>query len=132
VSSRRRFFAEICRVLRPGGLLLFSTLGPQTLEELRSAWRAVDTTPHVSEFVDLPQLSVAMGGAGLAEPVLDTDQVVRHYPDPLALMRELKGLGPAMPPAIGVAGSWDVPRCARSRQPTRGSARWTVSRPPSR
>jgi malonyl-CoA O-methyltransferase len=86
-------FAEICRVLRPGGLLLFSTLGPQTLEELRSAWRAVDATPHVSEFVDLPQLSVAMGGAGLAEPVLDTDQVVRRYPDPLALMRELKGLG---------------------------------------
>jgi malonyl-CoA O-methyltransferase len=86
-------FAEICRVLRPGGLLLFSTLGPQTLEELRTAWRAVDATPHVSEFVDLPQLSVAMGSAGLAEPVLDTDQMVRHYPDALALMQELKGLG---------------------------------------
>jgi malonyl-CoA O-methyltransferase len=86
-------FAEIGRVLRPGGLLLFSTLGPQTLEELRSAWRAVDATPHVSEFVDLPQLSVAMGNAGLAEPVLDTDQLVRHYPDALALMQELKGLG---------------------------------------
>lgn len=86
-------FAEICRVLRPGGLLLFSTLGPQTLEELRGAWRAVDQAPHVSEFVDLPQLSVAMGVAGLAEPVLDTDQIVRHYPDALALMQELKGLG---------------------------------------
>jgi malonyl-CoA O-methyltransferase len=86
-------FAEIARVLRPGGLLLFSTLGPQTLDELRSAWRAVDGTPHVSEFIDLPQLSVAMGGAGLAEPVLDTDQLVRQYPDALALMRELKGLG---------------------------------------
>jgi malonyl-CoA O-methyltransferase len=86
-------FAEIARVLRSGGLLLFSTLGPQTLEELRAAWRAVDATPHVSEFVDLPQLSVAMGSAGLAEPVLDTDQLVRHYPDALALMQELKGLG---------------------------------------
>jgi malonyl-CoA O-methyltransferase len=86
-------FAEICRVLRPGGLLLFSTLGPQTLEELRGAWRAVDEAPHVSEFVDLPQLSVAMGVAGLAEPVLDTDQILRHYPDALALMHELKGLG---------------------------------------
>jgi len=86
-------FAEICRVLRPGGLLLFSTLGPQTLEELRVAWRSVDATPHVSEFVDLPQLSVALGSAGLAEPVLDTDQLVRHYPDALALMQELKGLG---------------------------------------
>jgi malonyl-CoA O-methyltransferase len=86
-------FAEIARVLRPGGLLLFSTLGPQTLEELRAAWRAVDATPHVSEFIDLPQLSVAIGHAGLAEPVLDTDQLVRHYADPLALMHELKGLG---------------------------------------
>ena len=53
----------------------------------------MDTAPHVSEFVDLPQLSVAIGGAGLAEPVLDTDQLVRHYPDAMALMQELKGLG---------------------------------------
>lgn len=86
-------FAEISRVLRPDGLLLFSTLGPQTLEELRSAWRSVDASPHVSEFVDLPQLSILMAAGGLAEPVLDTDQLVRHYPEPLALMRELKGLG---------------------------------------
>jgi malonyl-CoA O-methyltransferase len=89
----QRVFAEICRVLRPGGLLLFSTLGPQTLEELRGAWRAVDAAPHVSEFIDLPQLSVAIGAAGLVEPVLDTDQIVRHYRDALALMQELKGLG---------------------------------------
>lgn len=86
-------FAEISRVLRPDGLLLFSTLGPQTLEELRGAWRTVDASPHVSEFVDLPQLSILMAAGGLAEPVLDTDQLVRHYPEPLALMRELKGLG---------------------------------------
>jgi malonyl-CoA O-methyltransferase len=79
-------FAEISRVLRPDGLLLFSTLGPQTLDELRGAWRVVDSLPHVSEFLDLPQLSVLLGGAGLAEPV-------RHYPDALALMRELQGLG---------------------------------------
>ena len=87
----QRAFAEIARVLRPEGLLLFSTLGPQTLDELRGAWRSVDAGPHVSEFIDLPQLSMLLAGAGLAEPVLDTDQLVRHYPDALALMRELKG-----------------------------------------
>jgi malonyl-CoA O-methyltransferase len=87
-------FAQIARVLRPGGLLLFSTFGPGTLGELREAWAAVDAgSNHVNHFFDPHALGSALLHAGLAEPVLDVDRIVVRYPDVLTLMRELKAIG---------------------------------------
>lgn len=86
-------FGELARVLRPGGLMLFSTLGPETLRELRSAWSAADARAHVSLFLDMPDLAEALARAGFAEPVLDVDQYRRGYADVRALMLELKRLG---------------------------------------
>lgn len=86
-------FAEMCRVLRPGGLVCFSTFGPDTLKELRAAWAAADERPHVSQFVDLPQLAACMQRAGLQEPVMDVERIVSHYPDAMTLMRELQSIG---------------------------------------
>jgi malonyl-CoA O-methyltransferase len=84
---------ELARVLRPGGLLLFASLGAGALRELRSAWTSVDAGPHVHEFPDMPQLADALMRAGFVEPVIDLEREVRHYPDVPALMRELKRLG---------------------------------------
>ncbi|MHB8367939.1 MAG: methyltransferase domain-containing protein, partial [Acidithiobacillus sp.] len=50
---------EFARVLRPGGLLMFSTLGPDTLKELRQAFAAVDDQPHVSHFIDMHDIGDA-------------------------------------------------------------------------
>lgn len=86
-------FAELARVLKPGGLMLFSTFGPDTLKELRGAWCSVDSHDHVSRFLDMPQLGDALARAGFAEPVLDVEHHQAHYPDVRALMRELKQLG---------------------------------------
>ncbi|MFO1400373.1 MAG: malonyl-ACP O-methyltransferase BioC [Steroidobacteraceae bacterium] len=88
-----RVFEECARVLRPGGLLLFSSFGPDTLGELREAWAAVDAAPRVSLFADMPDLAAALQHARFAEPVLDADRVVRHYPDVRALMEELRAIG---------------------------------------
>lgn len=86
-------FAECARVLKPGGMLLFSTFGPDTLRELRAAWAAVDRHSHVSRFLDMHDLGDAMMGASLRDPVLDVERFVLTYPEPQALLGELKGLG---------------------------------------
>jgi malonyl-CoA O-methyltransferase len=86
-------FGEIARVLKPGGLLLFSTFGPGTLAELREAWAASDAGNHVNHFFDPHALGSALMQAQLDEPVLDVDRVVANYPDVMTLMRELKAIG---------------------------------------
>jgi len=82
-------FREFRRVLRPGGLLSFTSFGPDTLRELRQAWTAADDRTHVSRFIDMHDLGDAMVRAGLAEPVLDVDRYVLGYPEVHDLMREL-------------------------------------------
>ncbi|MGD8911066.1 MAG: malonyl-ACP O-methyltransferase BioC [Chromatiales bacterium] len=86
-------FKEFLRVLRPNGMLLFSTFGPDTLMELRASWAAVDGGSHVSPFWDMHNIGDAMLQAGLAEPVVDVDRLQLSYADVPALMRDLKTLG---------------------------------------
>ncbi|HEY1726125.1 MAG TPA: malonyl-ACP O-methyltransferase BioC [Steroidobacteraceae bacterium] len=92
-AEPERVFRELARVLKPGGVLLFSSFGPATLQELRAAWASVDAGEHVMPFPDLPQLGDALTHAGLLEPVLDIEQHQLSYPDVYALMRSLKHIG---------------------------------------
>ena len=86
-------FAGFRRVLRPGGLLLVSTFGQDTLHELRIAFAHADEAPHVSPFTSLAQFGDALVHAGFRDPVLDRDIAVNHYRDLSTLMRELRALG---------------------------------------
>ncbi len=86
-------FQECLRVLRPGGLLTFSTLGADTLQELRTAWAGVDDQIHVNRFVDLQQVGDLLLHLGFAEPVTSVDRFTLSYPGVMGLMRDLQGLG---------------------------------------
>lgn len=86
-------FREFRRVLKPQGLVTFTTFGPDTLTELRAAWRAVDGDVHVNRFLDMHDVGDAMVRAGLAEPVMDLDYFCLTYPRVLDLMRDLKAIG---------------------------------------
>lgn len=87
-------FREVQRVLVPEGLFVFSTLGPDTLHELRQSWRAVDNAPHVNEFLDMHDVGDALVKAKLADPVLDIEWMSLRYPlMVMQLMKELKALG---------------------------------------
>jgi malonyl-CoA O-methyltransferase len=85
--------AELRRVLRPDGLLMFTTFGPDTLRELRAAWQSVDDTPHVHGFLDMHDLGDLLVRSGFVEPVLDVDRLTVTYEDAREVMRDLKALG---------------------------------------
>ncbi|MGD0501467.1 MAG: malonyl-ACP O-methyltransferase BioC [Steroidobacteraceae bacterium] len=88
-----RVFAEFRRVLAPRGLLTFTTLGPDTLRELRRAWASVDSSPRVHGFIDMHDLGDALVRAGFAEPVLDVERYTLEYADVSRLAADLKALG---------------------------------------
>ena len=86
-------FAEAARVLRPKGLFMFTTLGPDTLKEVRDLWRGVDPFTHVHRFIDMHDFGDALLRAGFAEPVMDTERLTVTYRDFPALLAELRGSG---------------------------------------
>ena len=86
-------FAGLRRVMRPGGLLLVTTFGSGTLQEMREAFAEADAQPHVSPFADIALFGDALVHAGFRDPVLDRELSESHYPDLPALMRELRTLG---------------------------------------
>lgn len=86
-------FGELRRIVAPHGLLLFSTYGPDTLKELRAAWREVDAFNHVNRFIDMHDIGDALIRAGFAEPVMDVETLTLTYADLPALTRDLKALG---------------------------------------
>jgi malonyl-CoA O-methyltransferase len=88
-------FKEIGRVLRPDGLLLFTTLGAASLEQLRAAWSAVDQRVKLPPLADLLELGDALMAAGFREPVMDREMITLEYPCLEALARELEATGAA-------------------------------------
>jgi malonyl-CoA O-methyltransferase len=106
-----QFMAECARVLRPGGVLTFSTFGPDTLIELRRAWAAVDDRVHVQPLVDMHDLGDLLVAAGFADPVVDVERLTVTYPAPQALFAELR--------AAGAANAWPT-----RRKTLMGRARW--------
>ncbi len=92
-SDLEATFAEFRRVLSPGGLLLFTTFGPDTLHELRASWRAVDGHSHVNAFMDMHDVGDALLRGRFENPVMDMEYLTLTYPDVRRLMRDLKQIG---------------------------------------
>lgn len=86
-------FRESARVLKPGGLLMFSTMGPDTLKELREASAADPGSVHVSRFIDMHDIGDALVRAGFSAPVMDVEHIVLTYEDVFGVMRDLKSTG---------------------------------------
>ena len=88
-----RVFAEAQRVLAPGGLLMFSTFGPDTLKELREVFSALDKHAHVNAFIDMHDIGDQLVHAGFGDPVMDMEIITLTYTDLKFLMHELKAIG---------------------------------------
>ena len=95
---------EAWRVLRPGGLIAFTTFGPATLTELRSSWAAVDARSHIIDFIDMHDVGDAMVQAGFGDVVMDSERITVTWGDVPALLRDLRGLGTGNPHASRPVG----------------------------
>jgi malonyl-CoA O-methyltransferase len=84
---------ELYRILKPGGLLLFSIVGADTLKELRYSWAQVDNNPHVHIFPDMHDLGDSLLQTAFTDPVMDVDFFTLLYTNVLFLMQDLKALG---------------------------------------
>jgi len=93
VNDLRAALTEMRRVLTPGGLLMFSTFGPDTLRELREAYRNTDRHTHVNRFMDMHDIGDLLVHAGFGDPVMDMERFTLTYDDVRQLMRELKAIG---------------------------------------
>ena len=86
-------FVEAKRVLKPGGLYVFTTFGPDTLKELRHSWSKVDATDHVNQFIDMHDIGDALLHNGFAEPVMEAEVLTVTYNTVDDLMHDLKAIG---------------------------------------
>lgn len=85
-------FGACFNSLQPEGLFMFSTFGPDTLKELRTASNA-DGNTHVSRFIDMHDIGDALVRTGFNAPVLDVERYTLTYDDVKAVMKDLKSIG---------------------------------------
>jgi malonyl-CoA O-methyltransferase len=86
-------FRELQRVLQPEGLLLFSSFGPDTLQELRTAFAGIDGHRHVNRFIDMHDIGDMLVAAGFADPVMEMERITLTYDDVRAVMQDLRSIG---------------------------------------
>ncbi len=103
---------ELGRVLRPDGLVTFSTFGPDTLRELRAAFTDIDHHVHVSRFTDMHDIGDMLVRAGFGDPVMHMEIFTLTYAEPSALLRDLKAIGAtnatrARPRSLMGRGRWE-------------------------
>ena len=93
VDDLEATFRGLHRVLRPGGLFLFASFGPDTLKELRAASGGIDGHHHVNSFVDMHDVGDALVHAGFSHPVMEMEHVTLTYAELAGLLGDLKAIG---------------------------------------
>lgn len=123
-------FSEFRRIMNADAMLVFTCFGPDTLHELKQAWRAVDDLPHVNDYPDMHDIGDELLAAGFREPVMDTERLTLEYPDVMSLMRELKGIGAhnvASERSQGLTGKSRLTSMLQAYEPFRRGDRYPAS-----
>jgi len=123
-------FSEFRRIMKADAMLVFTCFGPDTLYELKQAWRAVDDLPHVNDYPDMHDIGDELLAAGFREPVMDAERLTLEYPDVMSLMHELKGIGAhnvASQRSHGLTGKTRLKNMLQAYEPFRRGGRYPAS-----
>lgn len=87
-------FKEVFRLLKPNGLFLFTTVGPDTLYELKESWRTIDPHyHHANQFLDMHHVGDGLLKTKFQDPVIDKEYFTLTYSHPKTLLKDLKATG---------------------------------------
>ena len=106
---------DLLRVLKPGGLLMFTTFGPDTLKELRACWSRIDDAVHVNEFADMHDTGDGLLRAGFADPVMEAETITVNYRNVDQLLADLRAIGANVTAEGGRAGLTAPPVLSKLR-----------------
>lgn len=84
---------ECKRILKKEGVLLFTTVGPDTLFELAHSTYKMDGQSHVNAFLDMHHVGDMLLQSGLEDPVIDKEVLTVTYSDIPALLQDIKKSG---------------------------------------
>lgn len=92
-ADPQALLAQWHRALAVDGFVMFSCLGPDTLQELRKLYQSLGWPAPSHEFTDMHDWGDMLAGAGFAEPVMDMERITLTFETPQRLLEELRGLG---------------------------------------
>lgn len=95
-------FREVCRILLPGGVFIFSFFGSRTLRELRDSYRRAvrqhrTASDRTRTFHSGDEAATAAAAAGLKLDSLWTETEEELYLDVQSLIRSIRGIGANTP-----------------------------------
>lgn len=99
VNPLPEVLVQLRKTLKPGGLLLISLLGEETLKELRHSLMKAEleiyqkASPRVSPFIRMQDLGDLAIKAGFVQTIVDSERITVFYDHPLKLMRDLNRMG---------------------------------------
>ena len=97
-ADPQALMAQWHRALAVDGFVMFSCLGPDTLQELRGLYQSLGWPAPAHEFTDMHDWGDMLAGVGFAEPVMDMERVTLTFDSPQRLLQELRGLGRNLQP----------------------------------
>ena len=86
-------FKKVQLTLKPGGLFIFSTFGPNTLFELKSITKKISNYQKTNDFIDIQNIKDILVDVGLRHPVIETEEFRMTYKDINTLFLDLKNIG---------------------------------------
>ena len=88
-----KIFSDIFRILKNDGNFMFTTVGPDTLKELRNAYKLIDNYEHINTFNDMHDYGDILLSSGFHDPVMDVERLIIEYKNFNEILKSLRKTG---------------------------------------